>query len=131
MDVGGEGQARPARFFDGKTALERPVTVRARGATVLIQPGDGSAPLEWQLAGLVMKGAPDGVVTFCRRRDPARLMVTDAALLQSLRPGLQRWPRRPAAWPTALAACLAVAVLGIVLVDSLPGALAPLVPLAW
>lgn len=139
--------AAAARFYDGRHGRRHDVLVQVRDGVALIRSigsssgggGDGGAgdavAVDWPLAGMTAAQAPtpDGVVPFrLGRRDPARLVVDDPALLEALRRGgIRRWPRRQAGWGAALAACVAVLGVGIALIDALPGVLAPLVPLSW
>jgi Zn-dependent protease with chaperone function len=125
--------AGDATLFDGKTALGRPVLARVEPPILCLTSTDGENLEVWSLAALVRcdRDAPVGAAVL-RQDGPARLAISDAALLSELRlagvdlgqdPG---WgPRRWAAFVAAFAGSLA---LGAILIDQLPALAAPFVP---
>ena len=125
--------AAQATLFDGKSALGHPVSATVAGGLLHLTSADG-APLEpWPLAGLVRcdPGAPGGSAVF-RQAGPARLSVSDPALLAALRQAGVAFGQ-PADWSGRRWGAFAAGLIGslllmAVLIDQLPGLATPLVP---
>ncbi|MCQ8278145.1 M48 family metallopeptidase [Acetobacteraceae bacterium KSS8] len=122
------------RLFDGETARAHPVLLSLDGGALAIFDPITGAMLRWPLdeIRLVDIDGPGPDTTLRRRGHPARLVVTDAALLEDLRavnPSLRRrapWVARH--WLGGVLALLLSVALAALLVDRAPLLLSGLVP---
>ncbi len=125
-----------ARFFDGEVAVAQEVTPELVGDALLLQAADGTTLATWPIRGMVTMNGPDerGAVTFALERRPARLAISDPALLTALalsgvRVRQRVWRRWH--WFALAGGTLAALVAAALLLDLAPRLLAPLIPIAW
>jgi Zn-dependent protease with chaperone function len=126
------------RYYDGKSASVRIVTVRATpGELILRDAGDQSLVARWPIVELRVLGDAEheAVPLLVRGNDPARLVIEDAAERRALAADVPEIARLGAVRPrgmqrilqfgTALVAALVLVWVGI---DQGSGVMAPLVP---
>lgn len=126
-----------ARYYDGKVALARNVSVRAASHELVILGADGSVVARWPSAEVAVLGdtAHEKAPPIVRRGEEGRLVIEDEelrrALAQSMPVLAALGKPRPAAMPriALFGATLAVAVAAFwFAVDVGSGYVAPLVP---
>ncbi len=126
--------SQASRYFDGLTAAARPVAAGLEDGVLILRGEHGEAAARWPASEVERcdGGYAESTASLRRRGGAARLQTDDAGLLDALRAagaaiGRQtRWDARH--WgglALGLVASLAAAAL---LLDQLPGLLAPLVP---
>ncbi len=122
------------RLFDGKTAQAHPVLLTLDGdALAILDPVSGTM-LRWPVAdiGRVDIDGPGPEMTLRHRRDPARLVVSDPVLLETLASANRslrqrtRWMARH--WFGAVSALVLSVAAAAVLVDRAPPLLVGFVP---
>ncbi len=128
-----------ATLFDGTSALGQPVSATLDGPHLRLLAADGATLAPWVLAAIVRcdPGASATSAVFRQQGDgrqqaPARLCVTDAALLAGLRQagvafgGTAPWTARR--WGAFAAGFAGSLLLLAVLIDRVPALAVPLVP---
>lgn len=114
------------------------VTLGFADGKLLIRAVDGAFTVEWPVARIVRRSEPnpDRSVVLGLPRDPARLEITDPALLRWYADTTgRRWQARARAgwrpWLIAVGSLPAIAAVAFLLVQALPAWLAPVVPASW
>ncbi|MGF1503269.1 MAG: M48 family metallopeptidase [Paracoccaceae bacterium] len=126
-----------ARYFDGRSARPREVTVRFGERSLVIIGRNGDAEAHWPLATLRALGdSGDAAAQLTPDRDSdERLVIRDAQMLRAIerlcpnlrhRPIDRRKAGRAAFW--SVAAMGSVLALVFVIIPALAGQLAPLIP---
>jgi predicted Zn-dependent protease len=122
-----------ARFFDGESAAAHEVTPELTGAALLLRGADGSTVATWPIRGIVAVSGPDAgsAVTLALHREPARVVIDDAALLSALALAgvrLRHRARHAWHWFALIGAALATVAGAVLLLDLAPRLAAPLIP---
>ena len=126
--------AGTARYFDGLTAVARPVSIGLDGGALILRGEDGAIATSWPVAEVERcdGGYAEATATLRRRGGAERLQTDDATLLETLRAagaaiGRQtKWTARH--WGGIALGLVVSLGAAAVLLDQLPALLAPLVP---
>ena len=126
-----------ARYFDGEQARAHEVQPQLVGGALVLRGEDGTVVTAWPVADITVRDGPDTAGTFSLgyANTPARLRLADPRLLRALAdaglrlPVARRWRARH--WATLFGALAATVVAGALLLDALPGLIAPLLPASW